>query len=72
MKVIFYGAVLSFLVQSCTPNNVNQDESLKKYFDDNKTEGCFALMDNGTGKFTVYNLARYRDGSFYQPPLLKL
>ena len=72
MRVIFYGAVLSFLVQSCTPNNVNQDDSLKKYFDENKTEGCFAMMDNGTGKFTVYNLARYRDSSFLPASTFKI
>lgn len=72
MRVIFYVAVLFFLVQSCTPNNVNQDESLKKYFEENKTEGCFALMDNGTGKFTVYNLARYRDSSFLPASTFKI
>lgn len=72
MRVIFYSALLTVLFQACTPNNVNQEESLKKYFDDNKTEGCFALMDNGTGKFTVYNLARYRDSSFLPASTFKI
>lgn len=65
MKVAVCFLTLIFLV-SCSPNNVKQDKSLKKYFDENKVEGCFALLDNGTGKFTVYNLSRYRDSS-YQP-----
>jgi len=51
---------------SCSPDNVKKDNSLKKYFDENNVKGCFALKDNGTGKFTIYNLARYRDSS-YQP-----
>lgn len=51
---------------ACTPNNVTEDESLGKFFKDNKTEGTFALFNNGTGQFTVYNLPRYRD-SLYLP-----
>lgn len=51
---------------ACSSNNVKKDNSLKKYFEENKVQGSFALMDNGTGEFTVYNLARYRD-STYQP-----
>lgn len=51
---------------SCSQNNVEIDNSLEKYFTENKVEGCFSLMNNGTGKFTVYNLARYRD-SVYLP-----
>ncbi len=49
---------------SCSPNNINIDNSLKKYFEENKVQGCFALMNNGTGQFTLYNLERYRDSSF--------
>ncbi|MES1198045.1 MAG: class D beta-lactamase [Chitinophagaceae bacterium] len=57
---------------SCSPNNIKQDNSLKKYFDDNKVDGCFALMDNGTGKFTIYNLARYRDSSYLPASTFKI
>ncbi|HLG38360.1 MAG TPA: hypothetical protein VI461_01790, partial [Chitinophagaceae bacterium] len=56
-------SIFSFFF-SCTSNNVETDDSLKKYFDENKVDGCFSLMDNGTGKFTVYNLARYRDSNY--------
>jgi beta-lactamase class D len=60
-----------FLV-SCSPNNVETDSSLEKYFDENKVDGCFALLDNGTGKFTVYNLSRYRDSSYLPASTFKI
>ena len=64
MKVLAYCLWPVAVFISCSPNNVKVDNSLKKYFDENKVNGCFALMDNGTGKFTIYNLARYRDSSY--------
>ncbi len=57
---------------ACSPNNVSIDNSLKKYFDDNKVDGCFGLFDNGTGRFTIYNLARYRDSSFLPASTFKI
>lgn len=57
---------------SCSPNNVKQDNSLKKYFDENKVEGCFGLLDNGNGKFTIYNLSRYRDSSYLPASTFKI
>lgn len=68
--------MLSILIAStffsCSPNNVKEDSSLGKYFDENKVKGTFALMDNGTGKFTVYNLARYRDSSYLPASTFKI
>lgn len=61
-----------FFLSACSQNNVKQDKTLKKYFDENKVEGCFALMDNGTGKFTVYNLSRYRDSSYLPASTFKI
>ncbi len=66
MKFYAFFSLILLGVVSCSPDNVKKDNSLKKYFDENKVEGCFALMNNATGKFTVYNLSRYRD-SAYQP-----
>jgi beta-lactamase class D len=57
---------------SCSQNNVEIDNSLKKYFDENKVEGTFALMDNGTGRFTIYNLSRYRDSSYLPASTFKI
>ena len=71
MRAIF--CLLSFLILCLLfANNVEIDNSLKKYFDENKVDGCFALMDNGTGKFTVYNLARYRDSSYLPASTFKI
>jgi beta-lactamase class D len=53
--------VLFFLcltvVSSCSVNKAKIDDSLKKYFDENKVDGCFTMFDNASGKVTVYNMA---------------
>jgi beta-lactamase class D len=64
--------LLLSVILSCTPDNVKKDNSLKKYFDENKVEGCFALMNNATGKFTVYNLSRYRDSAYLPASTFKI
>ena len=73
MRVIV-GSLLVFSVTllSCSQNNVKQDKNLKKYFDENKVEGCFALMNNATGKFTVHNLSRYRDSAYLPASTFKI
>lgn len=55
-------AILS--IAGCSPDNVTVDDSLKKYFDDNKVTGTFALLDNGQEHFTIYNLSRYKDSAY--------
>jgi len=72
MKTFRCFILLTVIFSACSPNNVKVDNSLKKYFDDNKVDGCFALMDNGTGKFTIYNLARYRDSSYLPASTFKI
>lgn len=72
MRRFFYALLLPVLIAACSPNNVKQDKKLKKYFDENKVDGCFALMDNGTGKFTVHNLGRYRDSSYLPASTFKI
>ena len=44
-------------ISSCSVNKAKIDNSLKKYFDDNKVDGCFTLLNNADGKVTVYNMA---------------
>jgi beta-lactamase class D len=61
-----------FFLHACTSNNVKTDNSLKKYFDENGVLGCFAMMDNGTGTFTVYNLSRYRDSAYLPASTFKI
>lgn len=56
----------------CAPNNVNQDDSLKKYFDEWNVDGTFALYNNGQGTFQVYNLSRYTDGKYLPASTFKI
>jgi beta-lactamase class D len=72
MKFVVCCSLLVAFFYGCSPNNVKQDNSLKKYFDENKVNGCFALMDNGTGQFTIYNLKRYRDSSYLPASTFKI
>lgn len=72
MRIRLFYLLSLIIIISCSPNNVEIDNSLKKYFDENKVNGCFALMDNGTGKFTIYNLTRYRDSSFLPASTFKI
>jgi len=64
--------IICIVLFGCSANNVNTDNSLEKYFTENKVEGCFALLDNGTGQFTVYNLSRYRDSAYLPASTFKI
>lgn len=61
------------LVSSCTVNNnVKEDKSLARFFEENNVSGCFAIMNNATGQFTTYNLARFRDSSYLPASTFKI
>ena len=72
MKI--FGTVMLLLISlySCSPNNVKIDSKLKHFFDDNLVNGTFALFDNGTGQFTIYNLKRYRDSAYLPASTFKI
>ena len=53
LVVMFMSMVI---LNSCSVNNANIDNSLKPFFDSAKVDGCFTLFNNATGKITVYNL----------------
>lgn len=53
LSIVFL--LLSF--SSCSVNRAKVDNSLGKYFEENKVEGCFTLLNNSDGKVTVYNMA---------------
>lgn len=72
MRSVVYCLSAILFLQACTSNNVKVDDSLGKYFEENKVEGCFGLMDNGAGKFTIYNLSRYRDSSYTPASTFKI
>ena len=71
MKNYFYCLAIVFF-SGCSLNNIKEEESLKKYFDENKVEGCFALYNNAGNQFTIYNLKRYRDSSFLPASTFKI
>lgn len=72
MKSTLTVILAALLFAACSPNNVYEDKSLGKYFDENDVQGCFALMNNGTGRFSVYNLPRYRDSAYLPASTFKI
>ncbi len=60
------------LLVGCTPNNVDVNNDLGKHFEKNNAKGCFALLDNGTGNITVFNLERYRDSAYLPASTFKI
>lgn len=72
MPRIFFPGLLLIVLAGCSPNNVDLDPSLEKFFKENKTEGTFALFNNSTGRFTIYNLERYRDSAFLPASTFKI
>src|SRR5690349_18864290 len=70
--VILLGMSTLVMLSSCSQNNVKEDDSIKKYFDENKVTGTFALFDNAIGQFTVYNLPRYKDSTYLPASTFKI
>ena len=56
-KLLYLLPIILFF--SCTLNKPRTDD-LKKYFDEYKVVGTFALYDNGRGEFSVYNMERFK------------
>lgn len=48
--------VFSILVSACTVNKAKVNDDLKKHFDAQHADGCFAIWDNANGDITVYNM----------------
>jgi beta-lactamase class D len=57
---------------SCSVNNTIEDKSLEKYFNESNVHGTFALFDNISGKFTIYNIERYRDSAYLPASTFKI
>lgn len=64
--------VALIFITGCSTNNVTVEDSFKKYFDDNKVNGCFGLWDNAQGQFTIYNLQRFRDSAYLPASTFKI
>ena len=63
-KITVVLSVLSLILFGCSPNNVIEDNAIKKYFDEQNVTGTFGQFDNTRGEFTIYNLARFADTAF--------
>jgi beta-lactamase class D len=61
-----------FALSSCSSNNIKEDDSLKKYFDQYHVTGTFGMYDNGHAKFTIYNLRRYADSAYLPASTFKI
>jgi len=73
MKVILVSVcVFASILYSCSPNNVEEDKSLGKYFTENKVIGCFGLYNNATNEFTFYNKKRFTDSSYLPASTFKI
>jgi beta-lactamase class D len=70
-RSIFLFVLVSFL-SSCSPNNVDEDKSLEKYFKENRVTGCFGLYNNATNQFTFYNRSRFTDSSYLPASTFKI
>jgi len=56
-RIYLFSLLASCLfLYSCSVNKAETDNSLKVFFDDNKVDGCFTMLDNASGKITVYNM----------------
>src|ERR1700712_3155329 len=49
--------ILLLILSGCSTNNVQEDESLKTYFDSAGVKGCFGLFNNTENNFIIYNLS---------------
>ncbi|WP_336517320.1 class D beta-lactamase [Pollutibacter soli] len=52
---------LSTIFSACRSNNVKVDNELKQHFNKYGAVGCFGMFDNSRGKYTVYNIERFRE-----------
>ena len=48
--------IVIIIINGCSVNQANIDNSLKKYFDSAKVDGSFSMVNNQTGAVTVYNM----------------
>ncbi|HET9747406.1 MAG TPA: penicillin-binding transpeptidase domain-containing protein [Chitinophagaceae bacterium] len=71
LRMILISALIGHLC-SCSPNNIEEDQSLGKYFTGNNVTGCFGLYNNSTNRFILYNQKRFADTSFLPASTFKI
>ncbi|MGB8190767.1 MAG: penicillin-binding transpeptidase domain-containing protein, partial [Chitinophagaceae bacterium] len=71
-NIAIAAVVLSLVFSGCSQNNVTVDNSIEKYFVQNKVTGTFAIFDNSQGEFTIYNLSRFQDSTYLPASTFKI
>ena len=61
---LFSLLTLVTLFFACSPNNVKLDAGISRLLDSAGVQGSFALMENGSGQFTIANLSSYKDSAY--------
>jgi len=57
----FFVILLSVLAfNACTVNNVTIDDEIGGIFEKHHVKGTFGMFDNSRGKFTIYDLDRFK------------
>lgn len=64
MQKISVFILIVFGAFACTPNNVKINDAIGKQIDSAGMKGSFALMENSTEAFTIYNLSAYKDSGY--------
>jgi beta-lactamase class D len=64
--------ILFIAFAGCSANNVTIDNSLAKYFEENKVQGTFGIFNNASGQFTIYNLNRFKDSAYLPASTFKI
>ncbi|MEI6088456.1 MAG: penicillin-binding transpeptidase domain-containing protein [Bacteroidota bacterium] len=72
MRSIFSGIIFFIIFSACSPNNVKIDKDLQHFFDEKAVVGTFGLYDNGSGQFTIHNIARFRDSAYLPASTFKI
>lgn len=52
--------IIFFSITGCTVNNVSIDKGIGEVFSANKVKGTFGMFDNSRGKFTIYDMDRFK------------
>ncbi len=55
-SLLLFSFFLACIFSSCSVNKAKINNDLKKYFDSAHVDGCFSLLDNSSGRITVYNM----------------
>ena len=64
MQKIFVVILFSISAFACTPNNVKISPTIGQQIDSAGMQGSFALMENSSEAFTVFNLSAYKDTGY--------